>query len=80
MTGKFAKTAGSGNPLIDRMKKGARLRTPFVIGAFTLFLSYRFYQKRVTSSRASSMSSPMFFSRYVCRSDVPSWIAMCFQS
>lgn len=31
MTGKFAKTAGSGNPLIDRMKKGTRLRMPFVI-------------------------------------------------
>jgi len=39
MTGKFAKTAGSGNPLIDRTKKGTRLRMPFVIGAFTLFLS-----------------------------------------
>lgn len=31
MTGKFAKTAGSGNPLIDRTKKGTRLRMPFVI-------------------------------------------------
>jgi hypothetical protein len=30
MTGKFAKTAGSGNPLIDRTKKGTRLRMPFV--------------------------------------------------
>ena len=31
MTGKFAKTAGSGKPLIDRTKKGTRLRMPFVI-------------------------------------------------
>ena len=31
MTGKFRKTAGSGKPLIDRTKKGTRLRMPFVI-------------------------------------------------
>lgn len=37
MTGKFAKTAGSGNPLIDRMKKGTRLRMPFVDRCFHTF-------------------------------------------
>ena len=37
MTGKFAKTAGSGKPLIDRTKKGTRLRMPFVDRCFHTF-------------------------------------------
>ena len=37
MTGKFRKTAGSGKPLIDRTKKGTRLRMPFVDRCFHTF-------------------------------------------